>query len=216
MVALVTDIGETRSAERARLVSERMLAESQAAAHVGSFEATFGEDGVPHSLRWSDETYRIFGYEPGSVTIDYGLFVGAIHPDDRESKRAAAAAGVARGGPFEKDYRIVRPDGATRVIHSWTTVEKDAAGKPARLLGTCQDITDRKRAEDQVRQTREQLQLVVDGTPAHHRPLRLRAPTRLGKQGLRRPLRQAARGPDGAAAARDPRRKGLRRHLAAH
>jgi PAS domain S-box-containing protein len=165
-VALVTDVSEMRGAERALRASERMLAESQAAAHVGSWEATLGENPATCSLRWSDETYRIFGFEPGSVEIDYGRFLGSIHPDDREVVTATADAGIEQGGRFEKEYRIVRPDGAVRVIHAWTNVERDATGRVSRLLGTSQDITERRLAEREIRQTREQLQLVVDATPA--------------------------------------------------
>ncbi len=67
---------------------------------------------------------------------------------------------------FEVEYRIVRPDGAVRMVHSWTTVERNAAGGATRLHGTCQDITERKLAETEMRQAREHLQVVVDATPA--------------------------------------------------
>ena len=69
-VSRVTDISDVQSAERALRESERMLAESQIAAHVGSWEAILNDDGSPRSLRWSDETYRIFGHEPGRVAVD--------------------------------------------------------------------------------------------------------------------------------------------------
>ena len=82
-VSLVTDISEVQSAERALRESERMLAESQAAAHVGSWEAILNDDGSPRSLRWSDETYRIFGHEPGARRGRPGLFISSVHPDDR-------------------------------------------------------------------------------------------------------------------------------------
>src|SRR5262249_19315847 len=82
-VVLVTDVSEMRSAERALRDGERMLAESQATAHVGSWEATLGDDGMILALRWSEETYRIFGYEPGTVKVDLGLFLSSVHPDDR-------------------------------------------------------------------------------------------------------------------------------------
>ncbi len=167
-VGLVNDVSEMRRAEQALQHIERMLAESQAAAHVGSWEATFnkGDHVEPDSLLWSDENYRIFGYEPGSVEVNHRLFVASIHPDDRQATRATTEAGRRRGGRFEKEFRIVRPDGTVRMIHAWTSVEPGTDGKPTRLLGTCQDITERRLAEQEVRQAREQLQLVVDSTPA--------------------------------------------------
>ncbi len=63
---------------------------------------------------------------------------------------STAKAGIARGERFEKEYRIVRSDGIVRWIHSWTNVEKDASGRPIRLLGTCQDVTESRLAEQEV------------------------------------------------------------------
>jgi PAS domain S-box-containing protein len=165
-VSRVTDISEVQAVERALRASERMLAESQTAAHVGSWEAILNDDGSPRSLRWSDETYRIFGHEPGSIAVDDGLFVSLVHPDDRALVLRGAAAGIAAGDGFEAEFRIVRPDGGVRTIQSWTTVERDAAGRATRLRGTNQDITERKRAETEMQRTREHLQVVVDATPA--------------------------------------------------
>jgi PAS domain S-box-containing protein len=164
-VSLVTDISDTQNAERALRESERMLAESQTAANLGSWEARLNEDGPPDALRWSEGMYRIFGHLPGSA-IDYGIFISSIHPDDRALVRNSSRAGIERGGRFEKEYRIVRPDGAVRMLHSWVTVERDAAGRAAYLRGTCQDITERKLAETEIRLAREHLQVVVDTTPA--------------------------------------------------
>ena len=164
-VSLVTDVSDAQNAERALRESERMLAESQTAAHMGSWEAHLHEDGPPDALRWSEGMYRIFGQPPGSA-IDYGVFISSVHPDDRALIRNTSRAGVGRGGRFEKEYRIVRPDGAVRVLHSWITVERDAAGQATRLRGTCQDITERKLAETEIRLAREHLQVVVDTTPA--------------------------------------------------
>jgi two-component system CheB/CheR fusion protein len=149
-VGMVHDIGEMRVAEQALRRSEHLLERSQSAAHVGSWEMTFGDDGRPEpgSLRWSNEIYRIFGYEPGAVEPSAELFFGAIHPEDRDAIRAASAAGLRLGQPFEKEYRLVRPDGTVRSLHSWTHFEQGADGK-RRLIGTCQDVTQRKRAEQE-------------------------------------------------------------------
>jgi PAS domain S-box-containing protein len=167
-VAFVTDVSEIRSAERALRESERMLAESQAAAHVGAWEAIIDANGIRRSLRWSDETYRIFGYEPGAVAIDQALFISAVHPDDLG---LIWSAGKPPGADpprdrVEAEFRIVRPDGTVRTIQSWFITERDAAGRVTRLHGTCQDITERKLAESESRRAREHLQVVVDATPA--------------------------------------------------
>src|SRR5262245_23091097 len=83
-VSLSNDISEIRAAERALRRSEHMLERSQSTAHVGSFEVTLADDdGLPAgSVRWSDETYRMFGYEPGAIAVSHSSFFEHIHPDD--------------------------------------------------------------------------------------------------------------------------------------
>lgn len=156
LVVLVTDVTEIKNAERARRRSEHMLAESQIAAHVGSWEADLDDEQTPRSLRWSDEAYRLFGWTPG-VSIDQQRFIDAVHPEDRETVLATAKAGIARGERFEKEYRIVRSDGSVRWIHGWTNVEKDASGRPVRLLGTCQDVTESRLAVHERERALEEL-----------------------------------------------------------
>ena len=156
MVVLVTDVSEIKNAERARLRSEHMLAESQIAAHVGSWEADLDGQQSPGSLLWSDETYRLFGWAPG-VPIDYPRFIDAVHPEDRDLVLSTAKAGIARGKRFEKEYRIIRSDGAVRWIRAWTSIEKDPSGRPIRLLGTCQDVTESRLAEQERERALEEL-----------------------------------------------------------
>jgi PAS domain S-box-containing protein len=165
-VVLVNDVSEMRSAERALRDGQRMLAESQATAHVGSWEATLDGDATVQSLRWSAETYRIFGYEPGGVVVDVAFFISSVHPDDRALIRFVWNGGPQQGDHVEEDFRIVRPDGAVRVIYAWAAVERDATARAIGLRGTCQDVTERKLTESELKQTREQLQLVVDAVPA--------------------------------------------------
>jgi PAS domain S-box-containing protein len=154
LVALVNDISEIRAAEAALRRSEHMLEQSQSIAHVGSWEVILpGKDRPgPPQVRWSNEIYRIFGHEPGSVEPTQALFYEMMHPEDREGMRAVSSAGIQRAEPFEKEYRIVRPDGTVRMLYAWTRVECDEAGRPWRLVGTCQDVTERKRAERDLRE----------------------------------------------------------------
>jgi two-component system CheB/CheR fusion protein len=161
-VTLVHDMTEIRQAEHALRRSEYLLDCSQSTAHVGSWEVLLAPAGpsAPGQLRWSNEAYRIFGYEPGNE-VTLAKFYECVHPDDRERVRAEAAAGTRRGEPFEKEYRIVRPDGTERVVHAWTQFEHDATGKPIRMIGTCQDVTKQRDAERELRQARENLQAVI-------------------------------------------------------
>ncbi len=152
-VALVTDVSEWKRTEEALRHTERMLEESQTAARVGSWEKRLaaGNPNGDGPLWWSTENYRIFGHDPATVAIDYPTFLASVHPDNRAAMQAVVAAGVQKGGRFEKQYRIVRPDGTERVIQAWTNVERDAAGRAVRLLGTCQDITERMQVEQRMR-----------------------------------------------------------------
>jgi PAS domain S-box-containing protein len=152
-VAMVTDVSERKRSEQALRHTERMLEESQTAARVGSWERTLaaGHPDGDGPLWWSKENYRIFGHDPATVVIDYPTFLASVHPDDRAAMQAVAAAGVENGERFENQYRIVRPDGTERVIHAWVNVERDAEGRAARLLGTCQDVTERTQVEQHMR-----------------------------------------------------------------
>ncbi len=148
-MVLSNDISEIRTAEQALRKSERLLERSQSTAHVGSFERTLVDTAGENagSVRWSDETFRILGHEPGAFDVDAATFFEFIHPDDRERVRTGQAAKIQRGVPCENEFRIVRADGVVRDMHTWTMFESDASGRPIRMIGTCQDVTERKRAE---------------------------------------------------------------------
>jgi PAS domain S-box-containing protein len=167
VVVMVTDITEMKATETALRRSERMLEQSQAAAHVGSWELTSDEGlaEVPGSSLWSREAYRILGYQPGTPA-SLALFSQRLHPDDRAPLRERFAECVGRGEPFQTEYRVLHPDDGERVIHAWLHFQRDADGATTHAFGTCQDITERRRAELETRRARAQLQLVVDSTPA--------------------------------------------------
>jgi two-component system CheB/CheR fusion protein len=151
---IARDVTERRRAERALRDSERMLAQSQRAAHVGSWELdlTNLDDINANPLRWSDETYRIFGYEPASVKATNDLFFQAVPPDDRAAIVAAVAQALRGNQPYEIEHRITRADGAGRVVQQWATVERGPDGRPLRMVGTCQDVTERRQIEEALRE----------------------------------------------------------------
>jgi PAS domain S-box-containing protein len=164
---LVSDISEMKGVETALRRSERMLEQAEASAQVGSWEVTFdaGLKEVPGSSLWSAETYRLLGYAPGTPA-SLARFRARVHPADGEPLTARTARSIARLAPFETEYRIVRPDGSVRVLHAWLHFERAPDGRSTRAYGTCQDITERKQAEREVRRARAQLELVVESTPA--------------------------------------------------
>jgi PAS domain S-box-containing protein len=128
--------------------SEARLEEAQRIAHVGYWE----RDLETNRITWSDETYRIFGLVPRERALDLGVLRDLVHPEDRQMllRRVAEAE---RGGPrYDLEYRVVRPNGEARIVHSQGDVRKDESGPP-RMFGTIQDITERKRAEAEVRES---------------------------------------------------------------
>jgi PAS domain S-box-containing protein len=165
-VVMVSDISDMKAVEAALRRSERLLEQAQAAAHVGSWELTCDEslEEIPGSSLWSAETYRILGYPPGTPA-SRATFRERVHPADLEELVRIVRA-LKYGEPRETEYRIARPDGSVRVVHVWLHSERGDDHQTTRLFGTCQDITERKEAELEARRAREQLELVVDSTPA--------------------------------------------------
>lgn len=146
-----TDVTERRRAEEELRRSEANLAEAQRIAHLGSWEWDIGAN----EERWSDEVYRIFGFEPRAFTPTFEIFLGTIHPDDRQMVREAVGAALQGERPYSIDHRVVRPDGEERVVHEQAEVMRDDEGQPLRMVGTVHDITERRRAEQEVERALE-------------------------------------------------------------
>jgi len=121
------------------------LQETQRIAHVGHWEWNV-EAGAQH---WSEESYRIFGLEPGSVPPSFELFMELVVPEDRARVQEAVRAALDADRPYHCEYRICGADGAQRHILSQAIVVRDAAGKPQRLVGTNLDISERARANEE-------------------------------------------------------------------
>ena len=117
--------------------------EAQQVAHVGSWDWNIAEDKVS----WSDELFRMFGLEPQSQDVTFESYVERVHPDDRDLVRETVARAYAEGEPFLFDQRIVLPDGGVRWTQSRGRVVTDDAGTPVRMVGTAEDVTERKRLD---------------------------------------------------------------------
>ncbi len=118
------------------------LEDAQRIAHVGSWE----RDIATGVLWWSDEACRILGIEPGTFEGTLDAFLGFVHPDDHHLATPTEAQ-LATATRLESEYRVVRPDGAIRMIHEVAESVRGDDGSPARLRGTCLDVTDRVAAE---------------------------------------------------------------------
>ena len=133
-------------AEQALRASEASLRQAQAIAHVGSWERRFGPDAVA----WSDETYRIYGYEPREIPVDTELVEARVHADDREFVRDAVDGARYDGQAYDIEFRVVRPDGSQRVVR-----ERGEHARAEVVRGTVQDVTERRQLEQQLRQSQK-------------------------------------------------------------
>lgn len=131
----VTGLADRR--REAETVRDR-LAEAQRVARVGSWEWNIVDDVV----WWSREMQSIFG-RPPSYEPSYLGFFEHVHPDDRHAVRRQIEKALADEEPYRISFRIVRPDGSERLLFTAASVERTTEGTPVRLVGTCQDVTER-------------------------------------------------------------------------
>jgi len=143
-IGLASDITERKQMEERLKRREAQLAEAQQIAHLGSWEW----DLTVQTLIWSDQLYRIAGLTPQTPPITYVSFLDLVHPDDRSLVVRMIEQLETTGTGWE--VRIIRSDGVMRVLQVRGEVITDVHGQPLRLVGTAQDITERKHAEQQL------------------------------------------------------------------
>jgi PAS domain S-box-containing protein len=165
---VTTDIEDRKRVEEAlRVLSSDMqesnakLEEAERITHVGYWEWNLATD----CLIWSDETYRIFGLRPQERPMNVDALREMIHPEDRDRVFREKEQAISSGVCNDVEHRIIRPGGEVRVLNSTLAVKKDESGRPAHFFGTVQDITDRKRAEDKIREQDAELRQMLDFTP---------------------------------------------------
>lgn len=110
---------------------------------IWEWDVTSGE------LEWSEAIFRQHGLDPAGTPPDFETYLQTIHPDDRAAFRDAITEVVAQGGPFDLEFRIVWPDGSVHWTHGSGRVFRDRAGRAVRMVGTGQDITARRRLEEE-------------------------------------------------------------------
>jgi diguanylate cyclase (GGDEF)-like protein/PAS domain S-box-containing protein len=142
-VSQIQDVTERKEAERKLRRSEASLAAAQRLAHLGSWASNL-ETG---EMYWSDELYRILGFEPRELVPSHEHFFESIHPADKERVENLVREGLPEGGRYDFEFRIIHPDGLERMVHSQAEVISDEAGRPTGVLGAAHDITERKNFE---------------------------------------------------------------------
>jgi len=129
--------------------SNARLEDAQRLAHIGHYEW----DLIENRVTYSEELCRIWGISPVKDSFDVSAIFERIHPEDREKVSREAAEAISNGIHAKSEHRIVLPSGEVRVILGLGTVKRDASGKAYEMFGTGQDITERKLAEQALRQS---------------------------------------------------------------
>lgn len=138
-----------------------LLLEAQRIGRIGNWE----RDLRTNELWWSDECYRLFGYQPGEITPSYAFFLQCVHPEDRNRVAHAMVEGHGHGEPYEVEYRATLANGEIRHFLNHGRTYQDDQGLPLRASGTTQDITDRKRIESELSVQHAHLKAVLDNMP---------------------------------------------------
>ncbi len=162
VLSVTRDITARKLAEQERLqvenvlrASEATMAEAQHIAHFGSWELDLSNAGDVNSnpLRWSDEMFRIAGYEPGTVAVTNELFFHHAHPDDHVAIKDAVEEAIRERRQYSIIHRLIRADGVLRIVHETARIFFDQqTGQPLKMVGTTHDITEQKKAEETLRE----------------------------------------------------------------
>jgi PAS domain S-box-containing protein len=160
---------EQQVAERTRELSvtvERLrrsvdsLRVAEALSQLGSWEWDLSRD----EIHWSNEQYRIFGFEPGA-RLTFSRVLDAVDREERSAVEQAIRDVLAGTRPLDVQCRIVQPRGEARWVHARAEVYRDGDGKPVRMVGAVLDITEHRRSEDRIRRSESRLQAIIAAEP---------------------------------------------------
>jgi PAS domain S-box-containing protein len=162
VLVVAEDITERKLVAEELQKREMQLSEAQEIAHVGSWEA----DVTTGEAIWSDELYLIYGVEAQSHQATFERFMECVHPDDRGFVGKGIEQAYAKGGSFEFDHRVLRPDGSVRVVSTRGKVVLDENGRPSRVVGTAQDVTERNQSERALKESEQRYKQMFEGNGA--------------------------------------------------
>jgi len=150
--AYLRDISERVRTEDELVAKERMLANAQRLARLGSWEWDVAGD----HIQWSEETYHIFGVDPARGPLDFNAYMERIHPDDRAMLQHNIEQVFRTGNDYSLEHRIILPDGTVRHVTGRGQATLSARGAVERMHGTVQDITELRMAEDALRAAKDE------------------------------------------------------------
>ncbi len=138
VIGSAVDVTERVKAEQASQQVREQLEQAQRIANIGSWEWEFRTN----KLSWSDHCFRLVGLEPAATAPTLDAFLSFVHPDDRARLRDTIRGGVEEGRSCDYDHRVIWPNGDVRVLHQLGEVKRDAQGRPVKMIGTTQDVTE--------------------------------------------------------------------------
>jgi PAS domain S-box-containing protein len=160
MMGVVLDITDRRRADEEINRRQAQLAEAQRIARLGSYEW----DVRTNTVYRSEELCAIFGLNPAEFPPTFEAYLDRVHPEDRSATKATIERAFRGRRPFAFEERIVCSDGTVRRLYSEGKWILDSDGEVLRLVGVCQDITERKEAEDKLRRSEERFQVAAKAT----------------------------------------------------
>ena len=154
----IRSITDRKEIEEALRMSSERLQMALRAAHMGIWEW----DLQSNEVAWHGEHASLFGIQPEQFGGTARDVQAIIHPDDRSRSFMALRRVLKDGAPFENTYRVVWPDQSVHWLHSYGNVVHDNRGRPSRIVGTTQDVTDRIKAQESLRENEKRLRLITD------------------------------------------------------
>ena len=161
---LETEIAGRMRMEEALRESRDRYARAEKIGSLGHWDGDFKEN----KSVWSRELYRIFGMDPGKADSTFQEFLRIVHPSDRKKLEKNVETAIHQGGILDHEYRIVRPEGTVRFIHSLAEFVMDEDGRPWKSFGMIQDVTERKQMEQELAKVQQMEALgILAGGIAH-------------------------------------------------
>ncbi len=140
MVGTIQDVTDKQLLIEQLQESDQLFKQAQARTHIGNWTW----DIAANKVTWSDEMYRVYGLEPQSEEVTYETYISHIHPEDRENRIKQVQEVFDTGIPEDRYYRILAPNGEVRILHTKSELQYDKNGKPSKMTGTCQDVTEKE------------------------------------------------------------------------
>ncbi|MBF0182411.1 MAG: PAS domain S-box protein [Magnetococcales bacterium] len=158
ILGIFRDVTERRRSEETLRLSRESLVKAQMIAHLGNWDW----DVRTNELEWSDEVYHIFGLPPKTCLASFDDYLHAVHPLDRSLVEESIRRTLAEPyPPYDIEHRILRPDGGEVYVHERGALILDVENRPVRMLGTVQDITQRKLMALRMQTLNQELELRV-------------------------------------------------------